>query len=1333
MQAQGEARRRGVAVLDVTTRGAPGAARLMWCLGAGLLVLVAATACTTALTTVLAPGRADAAFSWGDPLLTFFFHALLEVQRYAPSMLMTGAGLLLLLRARAEPAARAAWAALALGLLLFGAAGAGSVLLYGEVPEISPLDALWLAMYPASYVGIVLLLRAETGRLPASAWLDGLVAGLGVATIAAAGAVHRLLSLEGGNRLAVLVNLAYPVGDLALLALVAGGLVALGRPLPRRWWFLAAGLATLAVGDAVYLLTVAGGVGSVSTWIEAWIQPAWALGAVLVGVAGWQRAPLTRQDLHGPRTWVLPATMCVVALALLTLARETGPVVLALSAATLLTGFARTALAIHDVQRLVQNRVDARTDPLTGLPNRRALLERLRDPARPGKGGHGPALLLVDVDRFKEVNDALGHTVGDELLRQVGARLRVAAGERAMVARLGGDEYAVLVEDAPESEAVACARAILGALAPPVVLRATRLHVAASIGIAADPDGAARPDALLQRADIAMYRAKAAGDGYAVYADADADGSRRRLETIEELREALADDALVVYYQPKLTLGDARVIGAEALVRWPHPTRGAVSPAEFVPLAETAGLSRWLTRHVLATALADCRRWHDAGAPLEVAVNVSARDLDDGTVEEVRRLLERTGLPPAALVIEITESALLRDQDRAEAALAELQATGVQLSIDDFGTGYSSLSRLRKLAVSEIKVDSSFVRGVTTSDDDLAIVRSTVDLGHSLGLRVVAEGVETADVQARLAALRCDAAQGFLLARPMRADAFAAWLAGRPVAALPELSRPSPARPAPPALTVVREPVPPAVPAPAPAVELPPEAPRRRPLEALLRGTISDVGPVAIGFGLGWLGLAATAVAVGTRLPHADVWAAWSYLPPATLAAVSALRCSRATHLPPRSRRAWGWLTAGLFAYLVGAAIEAGARLLVGPTEATTWDDPAYVAFYVLMAIGLVHLAEPLGSRANRMRVATDAAIVAVAGAVALWFFLLADPPRDWTALDPRYALVYPVACAVLVVGVAVALMRAVPRPSLPSVHLLAAGLALFVSTDMAFGYTARDGSYHAASVLDLGWLGSLVLCWFAAHRQVARRPRAAVPVGGGAGHVVTPVNWLPHVAAANTLVLLVLQARHQPLYPLGGLLLAAAALTALVTGRQYAALRDNARLLAEYHHIAATDGLTGLQTRRRFMELAEQECRRSRSSGRTLAAVMIDIDHFKALNDEFGHQAGDVVLQAVADAARAEVRPADLIGRYGGDELVVLLHGAASEDAHRVAERLRERVRRVPVLIADRNVTITLSIGIASGSGSVDLAELLRRADAALYDAKRAGRDCTRSFLAVG
>jgi diguanylate cyclase (GGDEF)-like protein len=903
-----------------------------------------------------------------------------------------------------------------------------------------------------------------------------------------------------------------------------------------------------------------------------------------------------------------------------------------------------------------------------------------------------------------------------------------------MVARLGGDEYAVLVEDGTEAEAVACARAILGALAPPVVLRATRLHVAASIGIAADPDGAARPDALLQRADIAMYRAKATGDGFAVYADADADGSRRRLETIEELREALADDALVVFYQPKLTLGDARVIGAEALVRWPHPTRGAVSPAEFVPLAETAGLSRWLTRHVLATAISDCRRWHDAGAPLEVAVNVSARDLDDGTVDDIRRLLDRTGLPPAALVIEITESALLRDQDRAEAALGELQAAGVQLSIDDFGTGYSSLSRLRKLAVSEIKVDSSFVRGVTTSDDDLAIVRSTVDLGHSLGLRVVAEGVETADVQARLAALRCDAAQGFLLARPMCADAFATWLAGRPVAALPELSRPARARPAPPALTVVREPIRPPLPAPEPTIELPAEPSRGRPVEALLRGTIADVGPGAIVFGLGWLALAVAVVAAGPRLPHPDVWAAWAYLPPATLAVVSAFRCSRAAHLPPRSRRAWAWLTAGLSAYLAGAAIEVGARLLAAPTQATTWDDPPYVAFYVLMAIGLVQLAEPLGSRANRMRVATDAAIVAVAGAVALWFFLLADPPRDWTALDPRYALVYPVASAVLVAGIAIALMRAVPRASLPSVHLLAAGLALYVTTDMAFGYTVRDGGYHTVSVLDLGWLGALVLCWFAAQRQVARRPGAAAALAGsGPGHVVTPVNWLPHVAAVNTLVLLVLQARHQPLYPLGGLLLAAAALTALVTGRQYAALRDNARLLAEYHHIAATDGLTGLQTRRRFMELAEQECRRSRSSGRTLAAVMIDIDHFKALNDEFGHQAGDVVLQAVADAARAEVRPADLIGRYGGDELVVLLHGAASEDAHRVAERLRERVRRVPVLIEDRNVTITLSIGIASGSGSVDLAELLRRADAALYDAKRAGRDCTRSFLAVG
>jgi diguanylate cyclase (GGDEF)-like protein len=779
-----------------------------------------------------------------------------------------------------------------------------------------------------------------------------------------------------------------------------------------------------------------------------------------------------------------------------------------------------------------------------------------------------------------------------------------------------------------------------------------------------------------------------------------------------------------------------------------------VPPGEFIPLAETAGLSRWLTRHVLATAIRDCRRWHDSGAPLEVAVNVSARDLDDGTVEEIRRLLHCAELAPSALLIEITESALLRDQDRAEAALGELQSVGVRLSIDDFGTGYSSLSRLRKLAVSEIKVDHSFVRGVTTSDDDLAIVRSTVDLAHSLGLRVVAEGVETADVEARLAALRCDAAQGFLLARPMSADAFAAWLADRPIAAVEAVGCPFPARPAPPALTIVKDPPRPAPPATEPGGPSAPPPGRRR-LDVLVRQAAAEVGRGAVAVGLGWLALVAVGLAVAERLPSREIWAAAAYVPPALLATVTALRCSRVTVLPARSRRAWRWLAAGLGTFLVGTIVQTGTRIMP-PTapgvaseagigldpvhEWTThwlsdWDDPAFIAFYVLTAIGVAHLAEPFVARADRVRAATDVAIVVVASVVALWFFLLAEPlPHGTTVLDTRYALVYPVACLALVAGIATALMRAVSRANLPTVHLLTAGLALFLTTDVAFSYAVRHATYRPGNALDLGWVAALVLCWFAARRQLAPATGAAAAmVAHGAGQPVTPVNWLPYVAAGNTLVLLVLQARHQPLYPMGGLLLAAAALTALVTGRQYAALRDNTRLLAEYHHLAATDGLTGLQTRRRFMELAEQECRRSGSSGRTLAAVMIDIDHFKALNDEFGHQVGDVVLQAVADAARAEVRPADLIGRYGGDELVVLLQGAASEDAHRVAERLRDRLRRAPVLVANRHVTITLSIGIASGSGSVDLAELLRGADEALYDAKRAGRDCTRSFLAVG
>jgi diguanylate cyclase (GGDEF)-like protein len=376
-------------------------------------------------------------------------------------------------------------------------------------------------------------------------------------------------------------------------------------------------------------------------------------------------------------------------------------------------------------------------------------------------------VLLLDLDRFKEVNDALGHSIGDILLRNVGTRLAAQLRHGDELVRLGGDEFAMMLATATANEALALGDRLRATLQEAFVIEGMTVYIDASIGIALCPEVATSVDGLLQRADIAMYQAKNEGLGTVVYT-AESDDLTLRLRSIEELRRAIDEHQLVLHYQPKADLRTGLVEGVEALVRWNHPVQGLLYPDAFIPDAERFGIMRRLTSAVLAMALDDVRRWRATDGPRNVAVNVSASNLLDTELpEQIRTMLEVRRLPGAALTVEITEGTLMVDPGRALRVLERLRDLDVLVSIDDYGTGYSSLARLRDLPVTELKLDKSFVLQIDQDDRAIAIVESTIALAHSLGLRLVAEGIETERTMHLLATLGCDVGQGYYIGRPV--------------------------------------------------------------------------------------------------------------------------------------------------------------------------------------------------------------------------------------------------------------------------------------------------------------------------------------------------------------------------------------------------------------------------------------------------------------------------------------------------------------------------------------------------------------------------------------
>lgn len=665
------------------------------------------------------------------------------------------------------PTVLAGAAALALGAGLYGAFSGGR------------------ALFPAGTAG----------------WALALLTGLVVGHLVMLGRARWSGGTASGAALTLATLLLYGWVPAGLVSLTVVVLVGAARRNCRREGLLHGAVDILAIGAGALVLGAFGRVGSVEA---PWRPGSWGLGTVPeVVLAAGAYLVVSRGllwYLHAPRGGGVPTvarTALVrqgfVAVALLGIA----PLVCVVADArpVLLPLFVIPLIALDSTLWMARARAEEQLlDPLTGLPNRQWLLERiwtaLDDAERIGARS---ALMLIDLDRFRSVNDTLGHLAGDRLLLQIADRLQNALPDGAEAARLGGDEFAVLLPVADSTtSATRIARGLVTALGSPLDLDGLTLVLEASAGVAVFPDHALDAEGMLRRADVAMYQAKRDRSGVEAYESKRDSNTPDRLALLGDLRRALDAHEVQLHYQPKVRF-DGQVAGLEALVRWVHPERGKVPPDEFIAIAESSGLMPHLTEYVLETALAQVARWREQGLRVPVAVNVSPRDVHTpGFAGSVAARLARHGVPAGALQLEITEHVLLEDPQRAADTLAALAGHGVKMSLDDFGTGYSSLVHLRRLPVSELKIDRSFVARLAVDAEDAAIVRCTVDLAHSLGLVVVAEGVEDDETWEHLRDLRCDAVQGWLVAAAMPPEETTAWLQARgprgwqrPCAALP--------------------------------------------------------------------------------------------------------------------------------------------------------------------------------------------------------------------------------------------------------------------------------------------------------------------------------------------------------------------------------------------------------------------------------------------------------------------------------------------------------------------------------------------------------------------
>lgn len=643
------------------------------------------------------------------------------------------------------------------------------------VPVPSAADAGYLATYPLAYIGMVLLARSVLKRVPASVLLDGLVTSLAVGALFSAFTIDKIVSGVDGSTAEVLTNLSYPVGDLILVVVAVATLAMVRWRADPVWWLLVAGFGLFAVADTAYLL------GS-NTWYDdgIWVDGLWMIGIALVPLAGSLRPRPAPASIGGFAALLVPILFSLAALGVLIAGTFTDlhPVTIVLAAACLLAAGGRTALTFEQTRALTDSQNEAKTDELTSVGNRRVLDERLPALTSGANAGRPALVTIVSIRHLAEINETLGYEYGDGLLGALGARLREQVGDRAVPARLGGAEIALLQPfDGHLARAEQSIRDLLAAVATPVRVAGVEVEIELSAGIAASPMHATESRDLLRCAGDALRRAKTTESEVEVYDPAQDIGRDFGPRLLPELIGALEANRIVAWYQPKVDLASGAAVELEAQLRWVHPEHGVLTAGALRPLAARAGLTRRLTRVLLTEAVNRCAWWQRAGVQLGVSLDLTTADvLDSRLPYELARLVSEAGVPPAAIQLELAEDLLLVDPGRTRRALNQFRTLGVRLALDHYGRSAPSLTRLRTMPVQELKLDRSFVASVLQSGPDEAVVRSTVSLAQSLGIRTVADGVDTSELLGRVRSYGVRAVQGAAVGDPMSPTDLAGWL-----------------------------------------------------------------------------------------------------------------------------------------------------------------------------------------------------------------------------------------------------------------------------------------------------------------------------------------------------------------------------------------------------------------------------------------------------------------------------------------------------------------------------------------------------------------------------
>ncbi len=644
-----------------------------------------------------------------------------------------------------------------------------------EVPVPSPADAGYLGLYPLAYVGLILLARAVLQRVPASVLLDGLVTSLAVGALFSAITVRQIISGVNGSTASVVTNLSYPVGDLILIVVAVATLSMVRWRADPVWWLLVAGFGLFAVADTAYLL------GSNTWYVDgSWVDGTWMVGIALVPLAGSLRRKPAPAAIGGFAALLVPILFSLAALVVLVVSAfaDLHPITVILAAACLLAAGGRTALTFEQTRALARSRTEAMTDELTTVGNRRVLDDQLPALVAGATAGRPLLVSIVSIRHLSEINETLGYEYGDGLLGALGGRLREQVGDRAVPARLGGAEIALLQPfDGHLARAEQSVRDLLAAVATPVRVSGVEVEIELSAGLAGSPMHATDSRDLMRCAGDALRRAKATESEVEVYDPAQDVGRDFGPRLLPELIGALEAQRIVAWYQPKVDLATGAAVELEAQLRWVHPEHGVLDAAALRPLAARAGLTRRLTRVLLTEAVRRCAWWQSNGVQLGVSLDLTTADvLDSRLPYELARLVSEAGVPPAAIQLELAEDLLLVDPGRTRRALNQFRTLGVRLALDHYGRSAPSLTRLRTMPVQELKLDRSFVASVLQSAPDEAVVQSTISLAQSLGIRTVADGVDTADLLTRVRTYGVRAVQGAAVGDPMSPAGLADWL-----------------------------------------------------------------------------------------------------------------------------------------------------------------------------------------------------------------------------------------------------------------------------------------------------------------------------------------------------------------------------------------------------------------------------------------------------------------------------------------------------------------------------------------------------------------------------